>query len=861
MNPRRTGTPTLNVPQRSAPVALSLEEWESKAPLDEIQSASILKVKKATEQPPFPLRFSSADSDAGSSRPATPLLASKLQVSLPSSRPATPSRLKQVGLLPKHPILTPQQFYDWYTLIERSVSHSQDAHFRAHVAMVSNHLDTCDYLTDKVEGVEREVEGMLEGWQGVEEGGKSLKESCERVLEERDRILQLEQELSQRLEYFQELEHATRMLNHPGETLVLQSDFLYMVERVDICIDYLKAHRHFREAELYLLRFTQCLTRAMTLIKMYFVGSLRAMSSDITRRLSENKSLSQATTHHLLYTRFLSLSLRQPSAASNSHSPSSLPPLLREMERRAAAHPDTLDALLAECHSAYISTRKAIVGNVVREEVRALMRGVEMGSTNALDVVELTRAGCSYLKQLCTDEFELFKEFFTTGEDHLYQYLETLCDYLYDDLRPRILHEPRLTALCEVCTVLQALMVLDVDVDAVGDSPPSSPTKGPRLHISQLLQMILQDAQTRLFFKAQAVVQSDIRHYVPSKEDMMYPGKLVTSKRSGSNADSEKASVSQLWRANENGGGDDRETWYPTLKKTVWVLEQLHEFVNPAIFEDIAEEAIALCHGSLQAASDTMLTSASNTSSSNLTDVGLLIEATLPLDSYLFLVRHLLILKEVPAKFGLESSDVVGGSSSSGTAGRKESVSSFAGFGFGMVDSGVAGGVADTLTSLLSFAGGDAAGKRTIDGTKRTINQSTRLACESVISMCTDEVCKPLRTWVESVSARAGSVNPSGVTVEEAAAPSISDLCSSFKQRCDIQLRAHTGKIKLYLGEKDVADIMTKHVLERVEEDYSWFRQVTWGLKTDGKMDWGGTEQPMDEVSLHIFLRNVCQFE
>ena len=32
------------------------------------------------------------------------------------------------------------------------------------------------------------------------------------------------------------------MLNHPGESLVLQTDFLYMVERVDICIDYLKAH-------------------------------------------------------------------------------------------------------------------------------------------------------------------------------------------------------------------------------------------------------------------------------------------------------------------------------------------------------------------------------------------------------------------------------------------------------------------------------------------------------------------------------------------------------------------------------------------------------------------------------------------
>lgn len=55
-------------------------------------------------------------------------------------------------------------------------------------------------------------------------------------------MVQLEEAIGQRLEYFQELEHATRMLNHPGDSLVLQTDFLYMVERVDVCIDFLKAH-------------------------------------------------------------------------------------------------------------------------------------------------------------------------------------------------------------------------------------------------------------------------------------------------------------------------------------------------------------------------------------------------------------------------------------------------------------------------------------------------------------------------------------------------------------------------------------------------------------------------------------------
>lgn len=32
------------------------------------------------------------------------------------------------------------------------------------------------------------------------------------------------------------------MLNHPGEDIVLQPDFLIMIERVDICLEYLQNH-------------------------------------------------------------------------------------------------------------------------------------------------------------------------------------------------------------------------------------------------------------------------------------------------------------------------------------------------------------------------------------------------------------------------------------------------------------------------------------------------------------------------------------------------------------------------------------------------------------------------------------------
>jgi hypothetical protein len=48
-----------------------------------------------------------------------------------------------------------------------------------------------------------------------------------------------------------------------------------------------------------------------------------------------------------------------------------------------------------------------------------------------------------------------------------------------------------------------------------------------QLHIGHLLEMVLQDAQTRLFFKAQSVIQSAIWYYTPKRKDLAYPDKIV----------------------------------------------------------------------------------------------------------------------------------------------------------------------------------------------------------------------------------------------------------------------------------------------------------------------------------------------
>lgn len=98
------------------------------------------------------------------------------------------------------------------------------------------------------------------------------------------------------------------MLNYPGDNLVLSEGFLSMVERLDGCLQYLRAnvspsiyviaHRltrrriqqDFKDADVYLIRYQQCMTRSMTLIKMYFVNAVRALGGEVYKKINDRVS-------------------------------------------------------------------------------------------------------------------------------------------------------------------------------------------------------------------------------------------------------------------------------------------------------------------------------------------------------------------------------------------------------------------------------------------------------------------------------------------------------------------------------------------------------------------------------------------
>lgn len=88
-------------------------------------------------------------------------------------------------LHPKQPIETPEQFHDWFAAVERSIVHSQDAHFHAHLENVTQYRLMCETLLQTINDLESDLDSIFVEWRRVEENGHSLKDACERLLQER----------------------------------------------------------------------------------------------------------------------------------------------------------------------------------------------------------------------------------------------------------------------------------------------------------------------------------------------------------------------------------------------------------------------------------------------------------------------------------------------------------------------------------------------------------------------------------------------------------------------------------------------------------------------------------------------------
>ena len=281
--------------------------------------------------------------------------------------------------------------------------------------------------------------------------------------------------------------------------------------------------------------------------------------------------------------------------------------LALEIQKRAIPDPATREntqaeyqSLVNELHQSYGAAR----GRLIIPLIRRKMDEINMAPSTSKDLVSFAKSSISYIRAICMDEHELWHEWFD-GEDGLYAFLETICEPLYDYLRPRTIRETQLPKLCEMCTLIQARYMEEPEEESMDEATM-------QLDFGSLVHPALEDSQTRLVFLSLAVLRDDIERFKPKADDLNYPARNRNVPLSGTKANgpalsgrksSVKAPVTPVSEPNKAVNGDNNDDldgydsqdtfqgWYPTLHKAIWLLSKIYRLVNVSMFGQIKDKS------------------------------------------------------------------------------------------------------------------------------------------------------------------------------------------------------------------------------------------------------------------------------
>ncbi|KAH6567893.1 hypothetical protein BASA82_000752 [Batrachochytrium salamandrivorans] len=833
------------------------EEWESSHSLTEKQLDSIALLKRHCTELPIPTELAAQSPQRQEGASAEPdVLGPTTGIDPPAATAGTvagkmseaphttamltrPDKDSTVGGKPAsspssssvltiaETIETTQQFLAWFAKVEEEMERGQEDVYRACLATVRGYRDATANILINTSHTSALLDDLETNYNFIEEKTKGLQISCETLLDEQTHLIGVTEELSAKLAYFNELDPITRMLNAPGETIVLDEKFGPMLQKLDQCLSFVMQHLHYKDAEIYRMRYRQCMTRSITLVKMHFVNVIRGLQQDIGEKLEGRQThepLPMNMQLTLFYVKFRTL------ASKIKH-------LLGEIEERCNEHTEYL-VLLRDCFTAYFVARRTLLSPFISAHIMSL-------NASSSGLLDFTESGCAYMIRLCADEYQLFRQFFRLGEEDILEYMERIAMGLYEHLRPLIIREIKLDTLSDMCQSLQSyIKTLDSETETVGDS-------GDLVHVNSspvrfVVGKILQDAQQRLAFRAETFIQQELQKFRPRESelrvlargrglpqpaeinltmgvapvlsnslelssarrstggDSLYVSPLETSLSANLEASLEPAEMQGsgafVIGKLAYGGGE----WYPTLQRTLYVLGRLYGAVPGPVFEDLAQEAVDLCRQSLVEAA------------------GILSSKESQIDGQLFLIKNLLMLREQTSMFDarfvrkedtLNFSDMV--EAFKGVVRNSFRVSAMSTIGDAFM-------VARATKVVQSYA--DA---------KDALDKELRRVCEDLILETAKSSVEPISAFMLKVSAfrlRNNSRPMSSRDVlknQSFAQPNqIGAIFTAFKDIAQRRLVFTVSRISDYLGDKKTQSVLIRIIRSNIVDTYQAFVDI-----------------------------------
>ncbi|XP_028759979.1 conserved oligomeric Golgi complex subunit 3 [Neltuma alba] len=747
--------------------------WEQNAPLTEQQQTAIVSLSHAVAERAMPAKLV-VDS------------ASVQEIGLTVS--TKDKSLDNSGAIEEVMVNT-NQFYKWFTDLESAMKSETEEKYQHYVNTLTERIQTCDDILRQVDDTLDLFNELQLQHQAVATKTKTLHDACDRLLQEKQRLIDFAEALRNKLNYFDELENVATNFYSPNMN-VGNENFLPLLKRLDECITYVESNPQYAESNVYLLKFRQLQSRALGLMRSHVLAVLKGASSQVQGAIREsggNKAnVSEGVEASVIYVRF-------KAAASE------LKPVLEEIESRSSRK--EYGQILAECHRLYCEQRLSLIRGIVQRRIS------EFSKKEALP--SLTRSGCAYLIQVCQLEHQLFDHFFPSSSkdiSSLAPLMDPLSTYLYDTLRPKLIHETNIDFLCELVDILK--------VEVLGEQLSRRSESLAGLHPT--FERILADVHERLTFRARTHIRDEIANFIPSDEDLDYPEKLKLSSESTSETNS----------ADDNP--DVFKTWYPPLEKTISCLSKLYRCLESAVFTGLAQEALEVCSTSIQKASK------------------LVAKRSSPMDGQLFLIKHLLILREQIAPFDIEFSVT-----------HKELDFSHLLEHLRRILRGQASLFDWSRSTSLARTLSPRVLESQID-TKKELEKTLKATCEEFIMSITKQVVDPLLSFVTKVTAvkvalssggqnqKLESVMSKPLKEQAFATPDkVAELIQKVRTAIEEQLPGVIAKMKLYLQNPSTRTILFKPIKTNIVEAHAQIRSLLQSEYTNEEI------QDINIISIH----------
>ncbi|KKA26988.1 hypothetical protein TD95_000522 [Thielaviopsis punctulata] len=187
--------------------------------------------------------------------------------------------------------------------------------YRTQLALTESHLDALICDTDDTIKL---LEKLTDSFKSVDQQTTTFRSQCEDLIADQERLKKLADEVGTDLHYYGYLDNATRRLNAPGASrLVDDSSFADIFRHLDSCIKFMSQHTTYRDAETYLARYQALLTKALHLLETGLSNQLDRVANNLGPQI--NNTNSESAQHALSYDRFAELVLESYSLIPNIH--------------------------------------------------------------------------------------------------------------------------------------------------------------------------------------------------------------------------------------------------------------------------------------------------------------------------------------------------------------------------------------------------------------------------------------------------------------------------------------------------------------------------------------------------------------